>query len=76
MDSLFGLYQRFHEGIKGKGLGHYMIKTQIETLGGEIHVRSEVGKGTIFSNTFKTDDALLINQMDTHRFHSVYVKNL
>ncbi|MGL1886786.1 MAG: ATP-binding protein [Reichenbachiella sp.] len=56
-DKIFGLYQRFHTDIKGKGLGLFMIKTQVESLGGEIEVKSEVGKGTIFSIKLKSEEA-------------------
>lgn len=47
-DRLFGLYQRFHAGKQGKGLGLYMIKSQILASGGSIKVDSEPGKGTSF----------------------------
>lgn len=45
---VFGLYQRFHDHIGGKGLGLYLVKTQIEALGGDIEMDSEVNKGTTF----------------------------
>jgi signal transduction histidine kinase len=45
---LFGLYKRFHLMVEGKGLGLYMCKTQIETMGGTIKVESEIGVGTTF----------------------------
>jgi PAS domain S-box-containing protein len=45
---LFGLYKRFHNHKEGKGLGLYMIKTQVEMLGGKISINSEVNKGTEF----------------------------
>ncbi len=51
-DKIFGLYKRFHENADGKGLGLFMVKTQIETLGGTIHIDSEVGKGTKFIVSF------------------------
>ncbi len=47
-DKLFGLYKRFHPQIEGKGLGLFMVKTQIETLGGSIHAKSEPYKGIEF----------------------------
>jgi PAS domain S-box-containing protein len=47
-DRIFGLYQRFHSGKQGKGLGLYMIKSQILASGGSIKVASEPGKGTSF----------------------------
>lgn len=52
-DRLFGLYQRFHAGKEGKGLGLYMIKSQIEAMGGKIEVQSKVEEGTTFKVFFK-----------------------
>ena len=49
MNKLFGMYQRFHNISEGKGLGLFLIKSQITALGGSIEVQSEVNKGTIFS---------------------------
>ncbi len=45
---VFGLYKRFHPKIEGKGMGLYMVKTQVEALGGTISVKSEENKGTEF----------------------------
>lgn len=45
---VFGLYKRFHENIRGKGMGLFMVKTQVETLGGKISIESEVNGGTEF----------------------------
>ncbi|MFM8850380.1 MAG: sensor histidine kinase [Cytophagales bacterium] len=45
---LFTLYSRFHDHIEGKGLGLYMIKTQVEALGGSIEVESQLDVGTTF----------------------------
>jgi signal transduction histidine kinase len=45
-DKVFGLYKRFHMHVEGKGMGLYMVKTQVESLGGRIDIRSEVNKGT------------------------------
>jgi PAS domain S-box-containing protein len=47
-DRIFGMYQRFHAGKQGKGLGLYMIKSQILASGGSIKVQSEPGVGTTF----------------------------
>ncbi|MBC7567283.1 MAG: PAS domain S-box protein [Pedobacter sp.] len=47
-DEVFGLYKRFHENIRGKGMGLFMVKTQLETLGGTISIQSEVNVGTEF----------------------------
>ncbi len=53
-DRLFGLYQRFHGNIEGKGLGLYMTKSQITAMGGKIEVESSPDKGTTFKIFFKT----------------------
>ncbi|MEX0779208.1 MAG: PAS domain S-box protein [Balneolales bacterium] len=50
---IFGLYQRFHSGTNGKGMGLYLIKSQIEALGGSIELSSTVEEGTEFVLRFK-----------------------
>ncbi|AWK07179.1 PAS domain-containing sensor histidine kinase [Flavobacterium crocinum] len=52
-DKVFGLYQRFHNYPDSKGLGLYLVKSQVETMGGIISIESEVNKGTTFTITFK-----------------------
>jgi signal transduction histidine kinase len=53
-EKLFTLYSRFHTHLEGKGLGLYLVKTQITALGGRIEIESEVNKGTTFKVYFKT----------------------
>lgn len=48
-DKIFGLYRRFHTHTEGKGMGLYMVKSQIEQLGGTITVTSAVNQGTQFT---------------------------
>jgi PAS domain S-box-containing protein len=48
-EQVFGLYKRFHNHKEGKGMGLFMVKTQVETLGGKINVQSEINKGTVFT---------------------------
>lgn len=50
---LFGMYKRFHTHTDGKGLGLYLVKTQMELMGGSISVQSELNIGTTFILTFK-----------------------
>ncbi|WP_448518243.1 ATP-binding protein [Rhodoflexus sp.] len=45
---IFGLYQRMHTHTEGKGMGLYLVKTQVESLGGTITVESKLGIGTVF----------------------------
>ncbi len=54
-DRMFGLYQRFHPTRDGKGLGLYMIKSQITALGGRIEVESEPGTGSCFKVYLKQE---------------------
>ncbi|GHA55270.1 PAS domain-containing sensor histidine kinase [Pontibacter akesuensis] len=46
---LFQLYKRFHPFIHGKGTGLFLVKTQVEALGGKIKVDSMPDQGTTFS---------------------------
>jgi signal transduction histidine kinase len=50
--NLFKLYKRFHSHVTGKGLGLYLVKTQLDTLGATISVQSEPEKGTAFHLVF------------------------
>ena len=52
-DKIFGLYQRFHDYPDSKGLGLYLVKSQVETMGGTIGIESTVNIGTTFTLTFK-----------------------
>jgi signal transduction histidine kinase len=47
-DKLFKLYNRFHTHVEGKGIGLYLVKTQLTILGGKIEVESEPQLGTTF----------------------------
>jgi len=58
-DAIFGLYKRFHQHVDGKGVGLYVVKAQVEALGGKITVESEPNKGTEFKITF--DNNYLLN---------------
>ena len=54
-DQVFGLYKRFHPNTEGKGLGLFMVKAQVEKLGGKISVKSEVNKGAEFKIDFELE---------------------
>lgn len=47
-DKLFGLHRTFHSHDQARGVGLFLTKTQIESLGGNISAESEVGQGTTF----------------------------
>ncbi len=49
---VFKLYKTFHRHRRGKGFGLFLIKNQIEALGGSIQVESKVNVGTTFTISF------------------------
>lgn len=49
-EKLFVLYKRFCEdSIPGKGIGLYLVKSQVESLDGSINVTSAVNQGSTFN---------------------------
>jgi PAS domain S-box-containing protein len=52
-DRLFRLYQRFHDHAEGKGLGLFLVKSQMEALNGSIDIESTVGSGVTFILRFQ-----------------------
>lgn len=51
-EHVFKLYKRFHHHVPGKGLGLYLVKSQMEIMGGKVDLTSEPDKGTVFRLTF------------------------
>jgi signal transduction histidine kinase len=47
-DRVFKLNQVFHEGFDSKGVGLYLTKTQVESLGGKIELKSVLNEGSEF----------------------------
>ena len=54
-DKIFGLYQRFHDYPDSKGLGLYLVKSQVEAMKGNISIESQLNKGTTITLTFKNN---------------------
>lgn len=53
---IFGMYKTFHNNKDARGLGLYIIKNQVEAMGGNITVNSEVNKGATFNVYFNEED--------------------
>lgn len=49
---IFGMHKVFHKHPDANGIGLFMTKAQIESLGGKISVKSEVDSGTTFTVVF------------------------
>ncbi|MDO7171944.1 sensor histidine kinase [Mariniflexile sp. AS56] len=53
-DNLFQMYKTFHRNKDALGVGLFITKNHIESLGGCVDVKSEVDKGTTFSVYLKS----------------------
>ncbi|MEO8474110.1 MAG: PAS domain-containing sensor histidine kinase [Chryseolinea sp.] len=53
---IFKLHKTFHKHPESRGIGLFMIKNQIETLGGDISMKSKENKGTTVSINFNKRD--------------------
>ena len=51
-NQLFKLYKRFHVHVPGKGLGLYLVRTQMEINGGRVEVQSRPNQGATFRLIF------------------------
>ncbi len=45
---LFEMFKTFHGNSDARGVGLFITKNQIESMGGRVEVESEVNKGSIF----------------------------
>jgi two-component system, sensor histidine kinase LadS len=48
-DKIFSLYQKYHLHREGKGIGLYLVKTQVEAMQGRIEVESQTEGGSMFT---------------------------
>ncbi|WP_296619594.1 PAS domain S-box protein, partial [Marivirga sp.] len=55
-EKLFGMYKTFHSHKDSRGLGLFLTKNQIESMGGKIEVESKLGIGTTFKIFLKDGD--------------------
>jgi len=55
-DKIFRLYKTFHHHPDSRGVGLYLVKQQIEELGGSISVESRIDDGTRFILSFPNRD--------------------
>jgi len=51
-EHIFKLYKRFHVHVPGKGMGLYLVRTQMDIMDGRVEVESEPNFGTTFRLVF------------------------
>jgi len=54
-EKLFGMYKTFHKNNDARGIGLFITKNQIESMGGSIEVESKVNVGTTFKINFNEE---------------------
>ncbi|MDB5256657.1 MAG: hypothetical protein JWM14_1352 [Chitinophagaceae bacterium] len=52
-DRVFMLYHTFGEKTEGRGIGLFLVRSNVEMLGGRISVESKINEGTTFIIQFK-----------------------
>jgi PAS domain S-box-containing protein len=52
-DKLFGMYKTFNNNADARGIGLFITKNQIDSMGGKVEVESEIDKGTTFKIYFR-----------------------
>lgn len=54
-EKLFGMYKTFHKNPNARGIGLFITKNQIESMGGTIEVESKVNEGSTFKINFNEE---------------------
>ncbi len=70
---MFGMYKRFHTHLEGKGLGLFLTKQQVESMGGTIRVESELGEGTTFIVSLPSME---LSEIESQLFYRSKVANI
>ncbi len=50
---IFRMYQRFNNTHPGQGFGLFLVKSQLEAMGGKVELESNLGQGTSFNLYFR-----------------------
>ena len=52
---IFGMYKTFHKNSNARGLGLFIVKNQVESMGGTIQVQSKINEGSTFKIIFSNE---------------------
>jgi signal transduction histidine kinase len=53
LNKIFNFYSRFHFHVGGKGLGLFLVNSQVMAMGGIVKVKSKINEGTTFKIYFR-----------------------
>lgn len=56
LDAVFDKFQRIGEQVEGNGVGLYLVKETLQSVGGRIEVESKLGEGSTFRVLLKLAD--------------------
>jgi two-component system, OmpR family, phosphate regulon sensor histidine kinase PhoR len=54
LESVFDRYSRLHGEVEGTGVGLFIVKSMVESMGGRISVESKAGEGSTFKVCFRS----------------------
>ena len=77
--NIFKLYKRFHAHVPGKGLGLYLVRTQMEINGGRVEVESQLNRGATFRLIFPianaVDKQVFFENDSAQLYYDAYINN-
>lgn len=56
-NNIFKLHEKFSDNSQSKGIGLYLVRNHMESLGGKIEVNSEINVGTSFILSFRPESS-------------------
>jgi signal transduction histidine kinase/tetratricopeptide (TPR) repeat protein len=63
-NKIFKMYQRFHTDIPGTGIGLFIVKSMVESMGGHIDVSSLPMDGTVFTIELPDHEPISISKLN------------
>lgn len=78
-EDVFKLYKRFHTHVTGKGMGLYLVRSQMQIMNGRVEVESRVNQGTTFRLFFPiptdADKQVFFENDSTKVYYDAFINN-
>ncbi len=78
-EHIFKLYKRFHTHVSGKGLGLYLVRSQMEIMHGRVEVDSTLNAGTTFRLVFPVppdlDEQIFFEDASARLYYDALINN-